>query len=172
MLFITGLFIYHMYLVFSNQTTKEELKKNFNPITKNPYNRGCCTNTYRTVICQKELSKSTLEQMIDESMRVSKDTVKYASSKSDENLLPTQKKYNETNNEEKNVDKYLDKENVREISFKKENAKDSSYKNESDSPKCSNENRDDVASQNGKYCTGSKSDKELVNEDIKVEVDE
>lgn len=61
MLFITGLLGYHIYLVVSNQTTKEELKHSFKELpTGNPYHRSCSTH-WRLICCQRKSAYSTFD---------------------------------------------------------------------------------------------------------------
>lgn len=62
MIFVTGLLIYHTYLVVTNQTTKEELKKVFANVYKNPYRRSCCTNIIN--ICCPRISKMSILDII------------------------------------------------------------------------------------------------------------
>lgn len=62
MLFVTGLFFYHTYLIMSNLTTKEELKKLLHSRIGNYYSRGLCYN------CGKFLNRNlpllnTLKQL-------------------------------------------------------------------------------------------------------------
>jgi hypothetical protein len=44
MFFTTGLFLHHTRFIFSNITTKEELKKLVHSKIGNPYDKGCCSN--------------------------------------------------------------------------------------------------------------------------------
>lgn len=61
MLFITGLLGYHIYLVMSNQTTKEELKHSFKELpTGNPYYRSYSVH-WKLICCQRKSAYSTFD---------------------------------------------------------------------------------------------------------------
>jgi len=55
MLFITGLLGYHIFLVSTNITTKEELKNSFKVFPYNPYRRSNCCGNWSLLFCNKRL---------------------------------------------------------------------------------------------------------------------
>ena len=44
MFFVTGLLSYHTFLVFTNQTTNENLKGSFDGLPRSPFYKGCLGN--------------------------------------------------------------------------------------------------------------------------------
>jgi hypothetical protein len=56
---VFGLWAYHLYLVVSNQTTREKLKNAFKGKAKNPWDKGCWKN------CEEFYSGSKINKWFD-----------------------------------------------------------------------------------------------------------
>jgi hypothetical protein len=66
MLFITGLLVYHIYLVSSNITTKEELKNSFSKYPEgNPYYKSC-EDSWSKIFGNSNISKKSTFDIMKE----------------------------------------------------------------------------------------------------------
>lgn len=67
MLFITGLLSYHIYLISTNQTTKEELKNSYRHLPAgNPYKKVNCCEHWSKLFCNKRIGKKSTFDMMKE----------------------------------------------------------------------------------------------------------
>lgn len=67
MLFITGLLSYHIYLISTNQTTKEELKNSYRHLPAgNPYKKVKCCEHWSKLFCNKRIGKKSTFDIMKE----------------------------------------------------------------------------------------------------------
>lgn len=63
MIFLTGLLGYHTYLILTNQTTKEELKKYYSRFPQNPLEKYSIKTVIYSIFCKKLSSPCAFDQM-------------------------------------------------------------------------------------------------------------
>lgn len=114
MLFITGLLGYHMVLIITNQTTKEELKNTFKKsFPYNPYQKKNFCNNWILIFCNKRIPIKSTFDILKESnslIPIPKQKVytkNYLNSKSEKtNDIKTSDNANEDYKLENDINKY------------------------------------------------------------------